>query len=123
MTILLVEPNRLLAQIYLEVLRRSGHMVRWQTNAQDAIFDADAYTPGLIILELQLAGHSGVEFLYELRSYAEWQRIPVILHSFLPDSWSAKERQMLGIADYFYKPTTSLQELEQAVNRLPVSLP
>jgi DNA-binding response OmpR family regulator len=73
MKLLLVEPDRLLAGIYLEALSEADYEVIYAPNAQLAILVADQIRPDFIILELQLIEHSGIEFLYELRSYADWQ--------------------------------------------------
>lgn len=121
MTILLIEPNHLLAKTYVTALEYAGHSVRWQTNAGDAVLDADAERPSVVILEPQLSGHSGIEFLYEFRSYPDWQGVPVILQSFIPDHLSRGQKQVLGIVDYLYKPATSLQRLTQTINRLSVT--
>src|SRR5262245_28230032 len=87
--ILLVEPNKVLATTYRQVLQHMGHQVDHVAGAQAAIMAADAQTPDMVILELQLARHSGLEFLHEFRSYAEWQAIPVVVHTDLPPSRTA----------------------------------
>jgi DNA-binding response OmpR family regulator len=123
MKILLIEPNRNLAATYRQALERAGHTVDWQQAAQAAVSSADGKRPDAIILELQLAAHSGIEFLYEFRSYADWQTIPVIVHSFVPKENLMLQREQLqafGIANVLYKPTTSLKQLLRAVNELPV---
>ncbi len=76
---------------------------------------ADKTKPDLVILELQLIEHSGIEFLYEFRSYPEWQAIPVLVLSQVPPSEFAASRQLmtddLGVRTYLYKPRTSLRQL------------
>jgi DNA-binding response OmpR family regulator len=118
--ILLLEPNRLLAKTYMSALRRAGHTVQVCTTAQSAIFCADEQAPDLVIMELQLVGHSGVEFLYELRSYPDWQQLPVIIATTVPagefkESWSILRRE-LGVAAYHYKPLLSLRKLVTAID-------
>jgi DNA-binding response OmpR family regulator len=122
MHILIIEPDRILANIYREVLELQGYSVMICASAQSAIFGADEQSPDLVILELQLIGHSGIEFLYEFRSYTEWQAIPVIVHTQVPagefvDSWRFMQEE-LGIRAYFYKPLTSLETLQTTVNEL-----
>lgn len=120
MNILLVEPDRILAKTLSGALTSAGHEIRVASTAQAAILLADASTPELIILELQLVSHSGIEFLYELRSYGEWQQIPVIVLSHVPpgeftDSWALLQDE-LGVRAYHYKPRTSLRKLLSVVN-------
>lgn len=119
MNILLIEPDRILAGTYRQALERAGHSVVMCASAQSAIFATDAVMPDVIILELQLIEHSGIEFLYELRTYPEWQNIPVILQTNVPTkefagSWDML-REQLGVVAYHYKPLTNLQTLLTSV--------
>ena len=124
--ILLIEPDRVLAQIYCQSLNEAGHIVTPCASAKAAVLAADQQTPDLVILELQLIEHSGIEFLYEFRSYTEWQNIPVILHTQVPAGEFAGNWQLLrdelGATAYLYKPLTSLQGLSRAINE-SLSLP
>lgn len=117
--ILIVEPDRMLAQSYYQALTEAGHQVMVAPGAQTAIMAADRQMPDLIIVELQLVEHSGIEFLYELRSYPEWQAIPVILNTFVPPAEFNDSvgliNQELGVKEYLYKPRTSLKQLIQTV--------
>ena len=116
--ILLIEPDQLLGQLYAQRLSRGGYKVRLCSQAQQAVDLIDKQRPDLIILELQLADHSGVEFIYECRSYPEWQTIPIVIHTLVPPNvFSINDLQMknLGIVQYLYKPSTSLLKLNQVV--------
>ena len=122
MKILLVEPDHILATTYSQALQTAGHHVVIEPTAQAAISAADASKPDLVILELQLVEHSGIEFLYEFRSYTDWQAIPVIIQSQVPpqefaDNWQLLQDE-LGVQTYLYKPRTSLSGLLQAVTEL-----
>jgi len=113
--ILLVEPDRRLASTYAKALQAAGHHVTAVPSAQTAIMAADAVLPDLVILELQLVEHSGIEFLYEFRSYPDWQAVPIIIQSQVPpaefsDNWQLLQDE-LGVQAYLYKPRTSLRRL------------
>lgn len=117
--VLLIEPDRVLADTYKRGLEVSGHSVVMCASAQSAIFAADEIRPDLVIMELQLIGHSGIEFLYEFRSYSEWQSIPVIIHSQVPpaefsESWTIL-KDALKIEEYLYKPSTSFAALSRSI--------
>lgn len=125
--LLLIEPDRLLAATYYQALHGAGHQVTIAGTAQAAILAADRITPGLVVLELQLVEHSGIEFLYEFRSYPEWQKIPVIIQTQVPvteftDNWRLLTEE-LGVRDYLYKPHTSLRRLTMAAAEQLSSLP
>ena len=121
MRILLIEPDKILADIYSQALAESGHTVNWQPDAQQAVLAADERKPDAVILELQLAAHNGVEFLYEFRSYSEWQDIPVVVLSTVPDvSLSPTLQSQLGVVAYHYKPRTTLKQLLEVLDELAV---
>jgi DNA-binding response OmpR family regulator len=123
--ILLIEPDKVLAGIYVQALTAANHQVQVCAGAQAAITAADRRKPDLVILELQLVAHSGIEFLYEFRSYLEWQVVPVLIHTQVPSgeftgSWQLLKEE-LGVSDYLYKLRTSLRDLLAAVDdHLPV---
>jgi DNA-binding response OmpR family regulator len=120
MNIILIEPDRVLADTYRLAFEAAGHTAVMCASAQSAVFAADEIKPDIVIMELQLIGHSGIEFLYEFRSYTEWQNVPVMLLTNVPagefaDSWELL-REELGVSAYYYKPLTTLQTLIRAVN-------
>ncbi|HXR50354.1 MAG TPA: response regulator [Verrucomicrobiae bacterium] len=123
--ILLIEPDRVLAEILARTLFMAGHQVTPCASAQSAIMAADQARPDVVILELQLIAHSGIEFLYEFRSYLDWQHIPVLVHTGVPLGEFAASRQLmkdeLGIKAYLYKPSTSLKHLLRHVNQFAPS--
>jgi CheY-like chemotaxis protein len=121
MNILLIEPSHVLASTYKAALQTAGHVVVHTASAQTAIQAIDQNVPQLIILELQLVGHSGIEFLYELRSYPEWQHVPVVIHSLVAEMQlldQLERLQGLGVVRHLYKPVITLQKLVRAVSEL-----
>jgi DNA-binding response OmpR family regulator len=119
--ILLLEPDRVLAQQYTSFLVGEGYAVSWREDAQSGVIMADKYQPDLVIIELLLAGHSGIEFLYEFRSYADWRTVPALILSNVakrdigvPDSTLSE----LGVGAYLYKPETTLGLLGKQVKKL-----
>lgn len=117
--VLLIEPNISLAKTYVQALTHAGHDVQFAADAQGGIHCADQTTPDVVVLEIQLAAHSGIEFLHEFRSYAEWQEIPVIINSFIPPQdfvlGTEALREQLGVCALHYKPQASLQTLLRSV--------
>jgi DNA-binding response OmpR family regulator len=83
--ILLIESDKILASNLTQFFKRAGHYVAWHVDPQEAILTADKSQPDVVVLELLLAGRSGIEFLYEFRSYPEWQALPVIIYSNLSE--------------------------------------
>lgn len=119
--ILLIEADQWIATNVCRLFQKSGHQVIWYVNLQTAIDSADASRPDLIILDLLLAGRSGAEFLYEFRSYPDWLNLPIVLFSNISEEElgsSLAGFNQLNISAYHYKPTTSLSQLAQTVERL-----
>jgi DNA-binding response OmpR family regulator len=121
MKLLLIEPDKMLARTYMAYLRQQGMQVRHAADAQGAVQFIDQEEPDLVILELQMARHNGIEFLYELRSYSDLQHIPVIAHTLLTPGHMNQSSELLtalGVTYYLYKPATSLQRLGRTVREI-----
>jgi hypothetical protein len=68
-----------------------------------------------------LSGRSGVEFLYELRSYPDWQDIPVIIVGQLsqPEAETyGPAFEELSVSQYLQRQTTSLSQFLGAAEKL-----
>jgi CheY-like chemotaxis protein len=120
-SILLLETDHILAKNLCEYLVALGHNVAWCVEPQEAINKADQHQPDVIILDLMLANQrSGIEFLYEFRSYPEWQDLPVVIFSHVAAEnlkGCLDSLQQLNIAAYRYKPTTSLMDLANSIDQ------
>ena len=117
--ILLIEPNTALAKIYHTLFTEDGYEVVHVTSAQDAIDAADTAKPDVVVLELQLPKHNGIEFLHEFRSYPEWGAVPVVINSLVTPNRLVSLRQALqrdlGVSAILYKPKASLDVLRQTL--------
>lgn len=110
----------MLAAQYTRFLEGEEYEVIWCENAQYGVAAADQLQPDLVIVELLLAGHSGVEFMYEFRSYVDWLNVPVIILSGITRSSAGVSEETLlelGVDAYLYKPETSLAQLSRSVRR------
>jgi CheY-like chemotaxis protein len=119
--VLLMETDHILAKNLSKYLITFGHEVSWHVEPQSAIDQADKNCPDVIILDLMLANRrSGIEFLYEFRSYPEWQNLPVVIFSHvaaedLKDCLDSLKQ--LNVAAFRYKPTTSLSDLAASIDQ------
>ena len=121
MRVLLVEPDKKLAGTYCAALEAQGYAVGWAAHAQDAVLVADEGRPDLVLLELQLASHNGIEFLYEFRSYADWREVPIVLLTSVGPhalSITPEMMQQFGIERTLYKPATTLKHLLRTVREV-----
>lgn len=116
MRILAIEPDRNTQNTLIETL--IDHEVLVATTAQKAITYANENDFDRVVLELSLGGHSGMEFIYEFRSYPDWRGIPIIVYStVLVDGkiQSSRGWRQLNIKGCLYKPKTSLRILRETV--------
>lgn len=111
--ILILDSDTKVLEIIKKFLEPKGYIVRGARTAQEAIDLSDKIVPDVVVLELAIPNQNGIAFLHEFRSYPDWSKIPVIIHTSLPkylysneDTW-----KVLGVKHYLYKPTTSLNEL------------
>lgn len=121
MHILFVEPDAVLAATYQTALVAAGHTVALVRTAQQAVFAADEQKPGVVVLEPQMARHNGVEFLYEFKSYPEWQGIPVVILTTLPvaelEALSVLRRD-LGVVSILGKSQVNMTKLCEIVAKI-----
>ena len=107
------------AQSMARSLMGEQYDVICEVDPQAALDTIEDNPPDLIIMELLLPGRSGLEFLYELKSYPDWQGIPVLIFSSLAAvelSDSAEVFETMGVKAVYHKPWTSLDTLTQAAN-------
>lgn len=118
MNILLVEPDKILGQSLFATFEKAGHAVIWKRTAQTALDGLDEQQPDVVVLEIQLGLHNGIEFLYEIRSYTEWKHIPVIVHTMNQHTHHetfVEPFKQLGVEAVLYKPRTTTKQLLEAI--------
>lgn len=111
-TIYLLETDRQLGQAAKKYF--AGHDLYFFADPQAAVTSADINKPDVVVLDLFLAGRSGIEFLYELRSYPDWKHLPVLVTGHLPADELAQYANAfseLRIHKYLPKHSTGLQDL------------
>lgn len=120
MRILLIEPDPILAKLYIRALHKENFEVEWVQKAEKAIIAADTKKPDLVVLELDLPSHNGVEFLSEFKSYSDWEKIPVIINSFDSSTllkYKTNTAELLNIKAVHYKPQTTISDLVISIKK------
>lgn len=118
--ILVVEPDTVLAGIMHQYLLGMDFEVGVSHTAQKAIAYSDNQRPDVVVLELAIPGHNGIEFLQEFRSYSDWTHIPVVIYSHIPAEdagLSHEEWRQHGVHQYLYKPTSGLAQLGKVLTQ------
>lgn len=116
--VLIVEPSKDLALVISHAFARKEITSKVAYTAQEAIGLADSQSPKLVVIELLIPKHNGLEFIHEFRSYSDWIDVPIIIYSQISSDEAGISPQIMedmGILEHFYKPTVSLEKL---VNRV-----
>lgn len=119
--ILLIEDDPWLRDLYgggLDQLR--DITVAYANSADSGLEVLDSNKIDLVVLDIFLDAHNGIEFLHEVASYNDTQKIPVIIlsavleHDFgmSPERW-----QEYGVVKYLYKPNTKPADLRSEVQK------
>ncbi|MCA9344356.1 response regulator [Candidatus Saccharibacteria bacterium] len=118
--VLFVEPDRSLGEIYLKYFTKLGYQVKWAQSSNSALEFIDNFNPDLIVLELQMTSHNGLELMYEIRSYPDWGNIKIMLNTSVKETMLKKSPtyKQLGVGKYTYKPNTTLQEMAVSIEAL-----
>ena len=78
--ILVIDDDRMMRELYQEILTRRGHAVILAENGTEGLAK-DEENPDLIIVDLTMADGDGYEFLKRLRAIPERATTPVIVSS------------------------------------------
>ena len=109
--ILLVEDERILAQMYKDKLEEAGFKTDVMFSAEEAFEYLKKEIPDLIILDILLPRQSGVFLLGWLKEIPSVSNIPVVGLSNYDDPETKKKAFELGIKEYLLKTQYTPQEL------------
>jgi two-component system KDP operon response regulator KdpE len=104
--VLLVEDEQQMRTFVRLALTAHGHRVLEVENGRDALQQAAAHTPDLVLLDLGLPDMDGLEVTKHLR---EWSAVPVIVISARGQEREKVEALDAGADDYLTKPFGSAE--------------
>ena len=113
--ILIVEDDKDLNQAYQMILKKDGHTVSSATNGEEALKQATANSPQLILLDLLMPIMGGLEFLkrYDLSKHND---VKVLIFTNMENSPEVNEAYNLGAHRCIVKSWTAPQNLSNVVN-------
>lgn len=114
--ILLVDDDPGFLEIMTHVLSAHGRVLVTAADGEEALAEARAKTPDLIILDINMPGMDGFTLIQHLRSEAAFALVPVIFLTALDDPGSRVRGFHLGADDYLAKDIL-LEELTARVAR------
>lgn len=109
--ILLVEDDRMLAEMYVDKFSQAGHETDAFVMAEEAIEYLKKNKPDLIILDMVLPKGNGVWFLEELQKLTKISTIPVVGLSNYDNPETKRDAFRFGLREYLIKANFTPQEL------------
>ena len=103
-TILIVEDEKDIVKMLEYNLKKEGYKVLVADDGEEAIEDANAKHPDLILLDLMLPGLDGLEVCKELKKERKTKSIPVIMLTAKAQESDKVVGLELGADDYVTKP-------------------
>lgn len=101
--ILLVEDDRVLAEALESKLKREGYEVSLASNGKEALLKLSEIVPDLLILDLLLPEVHGLDVLAQIRKQPDWQALPVIVLTVMPEETAYRKATELGVTEYLVK--------------------
>jgi CheY-like chemotaxis protein len=102
--ILLVEDNEVNRRLAEFLLRSQGYQVLQATTAQEAFAMLDADPPDLILMDIQLAGISGLDVAKQLKENPATCHIPVLAVTSYAMMGDREKALQAGCVGYITKP-------------------
>ena len=114
-TILVIEDERILAEMYRDKLEMSGFKVYSAFDAEEGFEMTVKLKPNLILLDILLPRENGITFLEKMRKENEISFIPVIAFSNFDDSQTKVDAQKLNVKDYLIKTDYTPKEIVEKI--------
>lgn len=114
-TILIIEDDYFIRELYERQLNKRGYTVVSAADGAEGLVKAAEVTPNLILLDIMLPKLNGLDLLGTLKAKPETQNIPVVLLTNLGQESVIKEGFKLGAKGYLIK---SAYTPEQIINEV-----
>jgi len=105
-TILLVDDDLTLREMYEERLKIEGFTIVQASNGEEALTQAKDIKPNLILLDIMMPKINGFDVLKGLKSDSELKDIPVIILTALIQDVDRVQGDKLEATDYIVKSET-----------------
>jgi DNA-binding response OmpR family regulator len=110
-SILLVEDDDALANVYMMRLRAENFEVKRVANGEDALAAAKEQKPDLVLLDAMMPKVSGFDVLDILRNTPETANLKIIMLTALSQESDKQRAQGLGVDDYLVKSQVVISDV------------
>ncbi|KKQ18309.1 MAG: Two component transcriptional regulator, winged helix family [Berkelbacteria bacterium GW2011_GWA1_36_9] len=105
-TILLVDDDLTLLEMYEDRLKAEGYTIIQAKNGEEALNKAREVKPALVILDVMMPKVNGFDVLKNLRGDEEFKNVPIIMLTALIQDVDRAQGKKLGATDYIVKSET-----------------
>lgn len=109
--IAIIEDDAVISQMYRMKFEADGFDVQLANNGVRGIALAEAFSPDIILMDLQMPEMGGAEALALIRKASWGKDIPVIILTNLGEEEAPKEIRALGIHSYIVKANLTPREV------------
>ena len=115
--ILVVEDNALNIKLFCDLLNAHGHETEPVTDSREALQAARAFTPDLVITDIQLPSVTGLELMELLRADEELKDVPIMAVTAYAAAGDDERIRAAGAQAYVSKPI-SVMRFAETVDQL-----
>lgn len=113
--IAIIEDDVVISQMYRMKFEADGFEVQLANNGKRGVAMVEAFSPDLILMDLQMPEMGGAEALELIRASDWGKTIPVIILTNLGEEESPKQIRSLGIHSYIVKANLTPRQVVQRV--------
>ena len=117
-TILFVEDDRAISEMYTRLLTKAGYTVDFAADGSEGIKLAAAKTYDLILLDIMMPGKDGIEVLHELRSDPKYSSTKIVILTNLAQDKTSKEALKAQADGYLVKADVIPSQLAGIITEL-----
>ncbi len=117
-TILMIEDDSFLRNLYRDKLERAGFNFIEAVSGIEGMNKITNEKPDLVLLDILLPMRSGFDVLEEMNENGMISQIPVIILSNLKQEVDIEEGRKLGAKDYFVKAETDFVDILERIKEV-----
>jgi two-component system cell cycle response regulator DivK len=123
--ILVVEDNELNLKLFCDLLRAHGYSAEPVRDGREAVERARAFTPDLVVMDIQMPYITGLELIEQMKADAELKATPIMAVTAYAAKGDEERIRDAGAEGYVSKPISVIRFVEavRALLALPRSEP
>lgn len=114
-TILLVEDDHFVSDIYKRKLASDGYEVLFAPDGREALKALEGTIPDLVLLDIMMPFVDGMEVLQKMKEDERWKNIPVVMLTNLAEKDNIEKSIAMGADGYVIKAHFTPSEVVQKI--------